>query len=149
MKLSLDHDYPGADPRQLWDVVTSLEALHEVCAPLLVFDNVPRTGRIATGDSFAPNVRLFGKLPPQPYEMTATLVDDAAMHFQSQESGAGVRQWDHHLWVHATDSGAMIHEEITIRAGLMTPLFWLWGRTLYRHRHAPRKRILARLYAGQ
>lgn len=147
MKLRLTHHYPDSTPREVWNLATSLAALHEVCAPLLNFEGIPREGRIKTGDHFEPLVRLFGRMPPQPYAMTVVSCDDDAMSFQSDEKGAGVRKWAHHLQVLPEGDGARIEEEIEIKAGLLTPLFYLWARTLYRHRHKPRLKLLAQARA--
>lgn len=61
MRVTLDHHYPGADPRQLWDIVTSLEALHIVCAPLLVFTESLLKTRIQTDGRSEPRVRRLAQ----------------------------------------------------------------------------------------
>ena len=86
-------------------------------------------------------------MPPQPYAMTVVSCDDDAISFQSDEKGAGVRKWAHHLQVLPEGDGARIEEEIEIKAGLLTPLFYLWARTLYRHRHKPRLKLLTQARA--
>ena len=130
-----------ADPTRVWALVTDFKALENVCQRFLSFEGLPE-GRLETGQSFDVMVRLFGRLPAQPYHMEVELCDDAAMQFQSREKGAGVTQWDHHLWVQPERNGTRLRETITIKAGLATPLFLLWARLLYRGRHAPRVDLL-------
>lgn len=139
--IDLSHEYRSA-PDKVWALATDFQALAEVCKPLVVFEGLP-SGRCETGMKVHVMVRLFGKLPAQPYAMDVLDCDDAAMVLRSRESGAGVRRWDHTLSVHATPSGgARLHDHIDIDAGFLTPLFVWWGRKLYRHRHGPRLALL-------
>ena len=130
-----------APPDRVWALVTDLGALAKVCRPYLVFENLPQ-GRIFTGQAIDVMVRLFGKLPAQPYHMTVESCDDQALVFQSREHGSGVKSWDHRLWLEPRGQGTLLQEHIEIDAGLLTPVFLLWARMLYRARHAPRVDLL-------
>ncbi len=132
--------YAAAPPR-VWAMVTDFSALAEACRRLVVFEGLPE-GRIHTGQSLEVMVRLFGILPRQVYHMTVELCDEAAMRFQSRERGAGIRRWDHKLWLEPDGAGTRLNEEIDIDAGAMTPLYVLWARFLYRGRHQPRVDML-------
>jgi ligand-binding SRPBCC domain-containing protein len=141
-RVALRHDY-DAPARAVWEICTDLDALAEVCAPLLRFEGLP-SGRIHAGQAIEVGVRLFGVLPPQRYHMEVAALDDSAMTFQSREQGAGVRRWDHALRVVTRGARAGIEEESEIEAGPATPLMAAWARLLYRHRHAGRLGRLAR-----
>ncbi|MGZ9810041.1 SRPBCC family protein [Pseudoroseicyclus sp. H15] len=139
--IRLSHSY-AASPAALWEVCTSWAALHEVCRPLVTFDGVPHEGHLGEGDIIETDVRLFGRLPPQPYRMEVLEADPAAMTFLSAEVGMGVRHWCHRARVVAVGTGSRLDEEIDIDAGWRTPAFNAWAKILYRARHKPRQRLL-------
>lgn len=134
------HDYPVA-PRTLWDLVTDLDRLEEVCAGLVTFEGLP-SGRIHPGLVAEVRVRLFGRLPPQEYRMEVVEVDDQAMKARSSEFGAGVRSWRHTFQVTASPLGARLTDTIEIDAGWLTWAYALWAWYLYRARHGARLKIL-------
>ncbi|WP_282078600.1 SRPBCC family protein [Epibacterium ulvae] len=141
--VNLTHFYPYT-ARQVWDVATDLDHLSTVTAGLLAFRDLP-SGAIHQGQHLKVQVSLFGKLPYQPYEMTVLECDKDKMAFRSNESGAGVKSWRHSLVVLPQDEGSCrIEEQIEIDAGVMTWVFAAWAQFMYRKRHAPRLRILAR-----
>ncbi|SHI67450.1 SRPBCC family protein [Wenxinia saemankumensis] len=142
MRVALTHRF-DAPPARVWASATDLGHLRAVCAGLVAFDDrVPRTGRIRQGDVYVTGVRLFGRLPPQDYRMEVAELDDSAMTFRSEESGAGVRRWTHRLAVLPDGAGARIEESIEIEAGAATPLMALWARLLYRLRARRRRALL-------
>ena len=64
------------------------------------------------------------------------------MVLQSSERGAGVKSWNHRMSVAASGDGAVLTDQIEIDAGVLTGLFVVWARYLYRARHAPRVAML-------
>ncbi|WP_424972716.1 hypothetical protein [Dinoroseobacter sp. S76] len=143
--LHLTHDYPYS-ASAVWHVATDLDHLRAVTEGLLAFRHLP-SGAIHEEQILEVEVSLFGRLPFQPYRMVVEALDPVDMSFQSDEQGAGVRVWRHHLQVVPTSEGSRIDERIEIDAGLATPLFMLWARVMYRARHKPRLRILAAMAA--
>ena len=138
--IDLEHHYVSA-PQDVWALATDFEALAEVCRPLIVFEGLPE-GRCEPGLKETVQVRLFGIMPAQPYTMEIEAQNDAEMWFQSSELGAGVKSWRHTLRVKPNGTGATLTDHIEIDAGFLTPLFAMWARKLYRHRHPRRLRLL-------
>jgi hypothetical protein len=68
--------------------------------------------------------------------------DDARHILRSSEKGAGVKSWRHTLSITETPEGCRLTDQIEIDAGLLTPLFVIWAKYLYRARHKPRLRLL-------
>ena len=141
--LSHDYDFP---PEDVWFVATDLDCLKVAVEGVIAFRGLPG-GQIYKGQDITVDVSLFGRLPYQPYRMRVVECDATVFRFRSDEVGAGVRSWRHHLWIEVTQTGCNLHEEIEIDAGLLTPLFRAWARFLYKRRHEPRLRMLARLAA--
>jgi len=138
--IELSHDY-ASPPEKVWALATDFAALGEVSKPLVHFSGLPE-GRCAQGMKATVQVRLFGVMPPQPYTMEVLEQDDTAMRLRSSELGVGVTSWKHTLQVAPNGSGARLTDHVEIDAGWLTPVFAWWGRTLYKHRHKPRLRLL-------
>lgn len=138
--LTLTHDYP-APARAVWDIATDMESYREAMGRLMAFDGLP-SGTIEEGQRVDLRVSLFGIMPWQDYSMTVEACDHDAMTFQSDEHGAGVRSWRHHLSVEDTAHGSRLTDRVEVDAGWKTPLFALWARVVYRARHKPRLRML-------
>ena len=138
--VTLIHDY-ATGPENLWQLVTDYGCLAVAMEGVIAFEGLPQ-GRSVTGQKFEVMVSVFGKLPAQLYEMEVLECNDDARLLRSREKGAGVKCWRHTLRVEPTAQGSRLTDQITIDAGLLTPLFALWARYLYRARHKPRLRML-------
>ncbi|MQQ10463.1 hypothetical protein GFB49_18520 [Epibacterium sp. SM1979] len=121
-------------------MATDYAALSEVMEGLVSFEGLP-AGRTQTGQRLEVMVSLFGKLPAQPYRMEVLECDNQRMILRSSERGAGVKTWLHSLKVTKIETGSRLHDRIEIDAGMLTPVFALWARYLYRARHKPRLRL--------
>lgn len=141
--VALTHHYP-APPQRVWALATDFAALARACRRFVVFDGLP-DGRCAAGQTLTVRASLFGLGPWMDYEMQVAEMDDAAMALRSEEHGAGVKRWSHHLTVAAAPRGAALHDRIEIEAerSWQTPIFAAWARMLYRGRHKPRLQMLA------
>jgi len=140
--VTLTHDYP-APPETVWALAIDLDMLQEIMAGVVTFEGLP-SGRVHEGQAMTVMVSLFGKLPAQPYHMEVLECDGAAMGWRSSERGAGVKSWRHTLTVGPLATGSRLRDVIEIDAGWLTWAFAAWARFLYRKRHAPRLRLLAR-----
>lgn len=140
--IELIHHY-DAPARAVWEVAIDYDCLSEVMDGLVTFEGLP-TGRVEAGQSITVMVSLFGRLPAQPYQMEVMEFDNDNMVLTSSERGAGVKSWQHTLRVSATQTGSQLCDKIEIDAGWATWIFARWARYIYRKRHAPRVRILAR-----
>jgi hypothetical protein len=138
----VENDYT-ASPARLWAVATDYDALSEIMQGIASFEGLPK-GRTRTGQKMTVMVALFGKLPKQPYYMEILECDDNRMILRSSEKGAGVKSWHHTLTVSETAAGSRLTDRIEIDAGMLTPLFALWAKYLYRARHKPRQQFLQR-----
>lgn len=137
--VTVQNDYPVSASR-LWALATDYAALSEVMEGLVSFEGLP-AGRTQTGQRLEVMVSLFGKLPAQPYRMEVLECDNQRMILRSSERGAVVKTWLHSLKVTKIETGSRLHDRIEIDAGMLTPVFALWARYLYRARHKPRLRL--------
>ena len=138
--ISQAYPVPAAD---LWAAATDFAMLAEVCRPLITFEGLPE-GRCQPGMEMDVKLRVFGVLPAQDYHMAIAHLDDAGMEVQSEERGAGVKSWRHHIRVIETPDGSQLTDTLEIDAGLLTPVIGRWARIFYHHRHRRRLRMFAR-----
>ncbi len=122
-------------------MATDYGALEKIMAGLIAFKGLPQ-GRAQKGQKIDLLVSLFGRLPSQPYSIEVLECDDNAMVMRSSEIGAGVKHWHHTLTVTPTPQGCCLADRIEIDAGVLTPLFAMWAKYLYRARHKPRLKML-------
>ena len=139
----LSHDY-AASPRDVWHVATDFACFAQAMKGLATFEGMPSTGSLAKDQVFDVKVRLFGWMPPMDYHMHLVECDAVAMTFLSREHGGSIKLWQHRLTITPTQTGARLRDEIHIQAGWATPLMRLWARYMYRRRHKPRLRMLAK-----
>lgn len=134
------HHYPVSAER-LWALTMDLPSLAEMNAPLVAFGSLP-DGRMHEGLVIDTTVSVLGRLPARPYWIAVVTCDDATMRAETEETGAGVKRWNHRIAVTPIEGGARLTDRIEIDAGWLTPVYAWWARKLYRHRDAPRRRLL-------
>lgn len=144
-RLTLQHDYP-TPPEAVWQLAIDFDAFAKAMEGVATFRNMP-TGALEQGMVIDAEVSLLGKLPWQPHHMEIEVCDHEAMIFQSRERGPGIKSWDHHLQVTATDTGSRLTDTVEIEAerSWLTPIYALWARFVYTRRHAPRLAMLTQL----
>jgi hypothetical protein len=138
--VTLSHD-GDAPPGKLWEIAANYDLIAVIMRGIISFDGLP-SGTAQTGVSFEVMGSLFGKFPAQPYRMEVPECDAARRILRTHEKGAGVTSWRQTLRIELPE-GCRLIDQIEIDAGLVTPLFALRARFLYRNRHKPRLRLLA------
>ena len=87
-------------------------------------------------------VRPFGLPPGTPHTFRIVRVDEDAMEIETRESGGVIRVWNHAMKVEPiADDRCRYRDRIEIRAGLLTPLVWLFASLFYRYRQARWRRL--------
>jgi hypothetical protein len=81
------------------------------------------------------DVKLFGFLP---FGRQAIVITRPAVPsgFAIRDAGhsALIPVWDHLITISPTDSGVHYRDQVTVSAGILTPLVWLFARIFYHHR---------------
>lgn len=127
----------------LWSATTQYKILEQVAGRTISFKGLP-DGEIIEGQSINVTISLLGLFPRQEYNIDIVLRDDTNKILRSAESGAGVNKWNHTATVSTWNSGSMLTDTIEIEAGWLTIPAAIWANIIYRRRHKPRLRILAR-----
>ncbi|TGN13201.1 hypothetical protein [Leptospira ilyithenensis] len=92
------------------------------------------------------SMKLFGIIPFGKQYIGIQRFHDTTDEFILRDNGHGelIRKWDHWIFVRRTKNENLISytDRIEIKAGLLTPLIWIFGNIFYRWRqHRWRKLI--------
>jgi len=139
-------------PEKVWHDLQRPALLRDLSRPIVHFypaGGAPFPEHWLEGTTQTFNVHLFGTLPLGAHTIFVERIDPEARTIQTRESGGQVRRWDHKLRVRPAGDGRTLYsDEITIEAGWLTGLVWLYAQALYRHRQRRWRRIARRLAAA-
>jgi hypothetical protein len=136
-------------PEAAWREVQTPRLLLEIIRPLLGFraargfhlPNPWRQGITVVGQN-----RVLGILPLGRHWLYFERIDAANRQIQTRECNRWIARWDHLISVEqAPDGRTHYRDDLEIRAGLLTPLVWLFAQWFYRHRQRRWRRVAQRL----
>lgn len=115
----------------------TVRLLQHVASPLVAFQPAPGTTlpeRWSIG-THRVRLRLLGCIP---FGEQAIVISfpDTANGFAVRDAGYSrlIRTWDHRITIRSCHDGVVYSDEVTVRAGVLTPLIWLFAQLFYRHR---------------
>lgn len=153
MRVYVESVLPDPPPEKVWEELQRPALLFELSRPILHFnraDGALFPDRWLEGTTQTFDVYLFGTLPLGAHTIFVERIDPEARTIQTRESGGQVRRWDHRLRVRPAGRGRTLYsDEITIEAGWLTGLVWLYAQALYRHRQRRGRRIARRRAAAE
>ena len=78
---------------------------------------------------------LFGLIPLWVHELRLVRVDDANRELYTNERGGVISEWNHLIRVEPqSGTGCRYTDRVEIKAGLLTPVIWLYAQIFYRYR---------------
>lgn len=143
----------NAPAARVWDEVRTTRLLEHVAAPLVRFDPVspPAFPETWQEGRYLVRNRLFGVIGFGQQWIGISYPTDpstpAGERFVIRDDGQGdlARTWDHHIVVQALPDGrALYTDTVEVRAGVLTPLVWLFASLFYRHRQRRWRDLVAR-----
>lgn len=123
---------------ELWQRISRPQSLRFVAAPMLTFTSVEpgvldRPWEVER--DYALNLSLFGLIPLGRHTIRLVTIDRDQRLIISRESGRLARVWNHHISFQELQPGLVNYtDEIEVRAGLLTPVIWVFAHLFYRHR---------------
>jgi hypothetical protein len=142
--------------QQVWREVQTSRLLEHISAPLLTFEPLdpPVLPTVWEKRRYVVRMKLFGMLPlgRQAIEISTPLIDytSGRQMYQIRDNGYGdlIATWDHLISIcEAADGRTHYTDRIDIRAGVLTPLIWLFAQVLYRHRQRRWRRLVGTNFA--
>lgn len=141
-----------AKPERVWKELHRPKLLEYVAAPLVVFNPVAPESfpERWEEDEYRVAMLLFGVVPlgEQTICISRVRVDDAdgEQFYQLRDDGTGqlVSLWNHQISVRETSDGKTVYtDEIEVKAGVLTPVIWLFAAIFYRHRQRRWRKLVA------
>jgi hypothetical protein len=99
------------------------------------------------------SVRLFGFLPVGRQWVSISGRDRSnelgRFYVELRDNGRGtlMSKWDHLITIQASGQGCSYTDRIEVKAGVITPLVWLFAWFFYRHRQRRWQRLIANGFA--
>jgi ligand-binding SRPBCC domain-containing protein len=132
---------------RVWEVLQRTETLQRVAAPLLQFRAVESGGMPGLwreGTEARLRLYLFGLVPVGRHTVRVDVLDQERGEIHTRESGGMAPVWNHTIRIAAIGDGATRYSDaVEIRAGMRTPLVWLFAWFFYRHRQRRWRALLA------
>ncbi|MDB2439444.1 hypothetical protein N9W89_12075, partial [Hellea sp.] len=75
------------------------------------------------------------------YTMFIELLDKDALVLQSREKGGAIKMWDHRLSMRQENETVIWTDDVTIAAGVITPIVARFGAYIYKKRHLHRQAL--------
>jgi len=144
MKLDMSCDLP-CRLDQAKRAVKTLGLLNYVASPILKFDCIESIDSDAELEerAYVMKTKLFGLLPLGLHTMEFSY-KVSGQQFIMRDNGhsALCKKWDHRMIFQKIDGGVRYQDSADIQAGIFTPLVWLFGVYLYRHRQGRWKQLV-------
>ena len=131
---------------ELWARLAQPRSLQYVAAPILGF-RAEHPGAFEqpweVGRSYTLKLYLLNVIPLGRHVIELEQLDREANTIVSRERGLMAPVWNHRITFEQSAPGEVRYtDEIEIKAGLLTPVVWLFAQFFYRHRQRRWKRLL-------
>lgn len=120
-------------------------SLVHVARPIIYFKQLPQypLPEIWREGRYQVSMRIFGFIPFGRQWIVVT-TNDENMYVRDNGYSRLVKKWDHHIYVNATDDDRTIYTDIVqIKAGLLTPIIYLFAVCFYAHRQKRWKKLVS------
>lgn len=137
---------------RVWDELQTTRLLVHVAAPMVHFTPLEPAAlpeRWSEG-RYRVRMKVFGVLPSGTQVIAISKAESqegGARRFTLRDNGSGdlAKTWDHVITLQELPDGAtMYRDRVEVRAGLLTPVVWLFAQVFYRHRQRRWRRLVAR-----
>lgn len=136
MKVSINSTIK-APAEEAWALVKQSDTLLYVTRGLMGFKAI-ESGlpvRWQQGNTEHLRIMLFGFIPAWRHQISFIEISDKNMDMLTHESGGVVNKWNHLISVKRLDNSSCKYtDDVEIKAGLFTPLIWLYAHAFYRYR---------------
>jgi hypothetical protein len=134
-----------ASADDVWTAVKRLDTFRYVTRGVLGYRLIGGDpGELHEGMVVRGRLWFFHVLPAWTHAIRIVRVDEPGREILTSENGGPVRGWDHRIHVEplaGEPERCRYTDEITIRAGVLTPLVWGYVHVIFRYRQARWRRL--------
>ena len=131
---------------ELWAKIMDPKSLQFVASPILKFIPVGKNifeKEWELNRDYVLKLYLFGFLPLGNHTIRLINIDRSENKIESTESGLLARVWNHTILFQETEQNRVHYMDIIeIKAGLLTPMIWIFAHLFYRHRQRRWRKLL-------
>ena len=134
MRAVIKTELPASADR-VWSLTQRGDTLSYIARGLVSFggDGLPES--FTEGSAVDVRLWFFGVLPAWRHHLAIRSMDHQQRELLSNEQGGLVRVWNHLIRVEPLKAGRCHYtDDLEIKAGLFTPLVWLFAQLFYRYR---------------
>lgn len=119
-----------------WAAVTQTHTFHHVTHGLLSFrSSKPFPSVWHEEDQLELQLYLFNVIPWWRHQLRVAHLDDQRHELRLEGHGGPISRWNHTMRIEpVSDTRCQYTDELDLRAGLFTPVAWLFAHTFYRYR---------------
>jgi ligand-binding SRPBCC domain-containing protein len=135
-----------ASAERVWELLLRKDTFLNITRGMMSYSDTDRWPEtlFSPGTTLATRIRLFQWGPATRHEVRIVRVDEAEREIDTEESGPRVRAWNHRMRVEAISANESRYtDRVELRAGLLTPVVWLFALLFYRYRHRRWKSLIA------
>ena len=133
---------------EAWSAIRESKTLLFITKGFLEFEaaeNFPK--RWIEGQTVKSKLLFFGKFPGWVHQLHFTEISDEKREQFTKEEGGLISQWNHLIKVVPINGKQCKYtDEIHIRAGVFTPIVWLYAKVFYRYRQCRWKKLIRNDY---
>jgi len=136
MKVSISSNI-DASAEEAWELAKQSNTLLYVTRGLMGFKSIESSlpDEWQEGKTEKLRIMLFGIIPAWCHQITFKNISNKNKVMLTHESGGVVNTWNHLISIKAADSfNCNYTDEVEIKAGMFTPLIWLYAHIFYRYR---------------
>lgn len=146
MKLDISTALPCTVDQAVAELMTT-RLLQYVAHPLVSFTPV---GAATLPDTWSAGTHWVSltllRFIPLGRQAIVISMPPAARGFALRDAGysALIPVWDHLITIEPSAGGVLYRDHVEVRAGVLTPIIWLFAQIFYRHRQRRWRQLLAR-----
>jgi len=141
-----------ASADEAWERLLQKETFLDIIRGWLTvknFDSLPAR-LFLPATTFVMQIRPFGIGPVSSHSVRVIRVDLATREIETEESGQLVTSWNHQMKVETLPGNQSRYTDcIHLKAGLLTPLVWLFACLFYRSRQRRLRLLFTRITASR
>jgi hypothetical protein len=143
-------------PQRAWHEVQTAQLLMHIAAPLVTFEPIaPRVfPTVWQEQKYLVTMKVLGFIPFGKHTINISMphrADGPGQHlYHLRDNGSGdlITTWDHLITIKGTADGKTHYtDRVDIRAGVLTPLVWLFASIFYRYRQHRWRRLVRTNFA--
>jgi len=132
--------------------VTRPALLEHVSAPMLAYEllDPPAFGPHWEERAYRVALRLGGRLPIGQHTLAMDVTTDEPGHFEIVDHGFSdlIAVWEHRLSISEFHGMTRYRDDVQVRAGVLTPVVWLFAWCFYAHRQRRLRALVATDFAA-